>query len=79
MILDPVECIREATVLCNFFETLLAEGAFKNVILVGVFSMKGKVWVNPAGKNPALVAVFSVGLVRYEHFWRMFFLGAWSS
>lgn len=33
--------------------------------------MKGKVWVNPAGKNAALVDVFSVGLVSCEHFSRV--------
>lgn len=36
--------------------------------------MKGEVWVNPAGKNPAVVDVFSVGLVRNEHFYRVFLL-----
>lgn len=45
------------------------------MILVGVFITKGKVWINPAGKNPALVDVFSVGLVRCEHFCRVFLLG----
>lgn len=37
--------------------------------------MKGKAGIHPAGKNPALVDVFSVGLVRSEHFYRVFLLG----
>lgn len=40
------------TVLCHF------EGALKNVILIGVISVTGKVWINPAGKNTALTDAF---------------------
>lgn len=49
--------------MCNFEDT------FKNVILVGVVRVEGKVWINPAGKNTALVDVSSVGLEEYEEFY----------
>ena len=39
------------------------------MILVGVVRVEGKVWINPAGKNTALVDVFSVGLEKYERFY----------
>lgn len=45
------------------------------MILVGVFSMRGKAWINPAGRGLAVGDVFSVGLMRCEHLCRVFLLG----
>lgn len=38
------------------------------MVLVEVVRVEGKVWINSAAKNTALVDVSSVGLEKYEHF-----------